>query len=74
MDLMKKTVVGHTCTLQWRCDLTVTIFKVPSGLLSSSGLHHVAVDSVERLQCVMWSRLLVPAEGHIKGSSARRSL
>lgn len=42
--------------------------------LSSSGLHHVPVDSVECLQCVLWSGLLVSAERHTEGSSARRGL
>lgn len=45
-----------------------------SSYLRSSGLHHVSVDSVECLQCVLWSRLLVSAEGHSEGSYSRRRL
>lgn len=48
------------------------VLDVP--LLSSSGLHHVPVDSVECVQCVLWSGLLVSTEGHIERSSAWRSL
>lgn len=43
-------------------------------LLSSSGLHHVPVDSLECMQCFLWSGLLVSAEGHTEGSSAWRGL
>lgn len=43
-------------------------------LLSSSGLHHVPVDSMECMQCVLWAWLLVPTEGHIEGGSTWRGL
>lgn len=45
-----------------------------ASFIRSSGLHHVSVDSVERLQCVLWSRLPVSAEGHSEGGDPRRHL
>lgn len=39
-----------------------------------SGLHHVTVDSLECVQCLLWSGLIVPPEGLTPGSPARRGL
>lgn len=44
------------------------------GVFSSSGLHHVSVDSLEHLQCVLWSWLAVSAKGHSEGGCAWRHL
>lgn len=77
MDQMRKTVVRYTACLPqkwWKCRSKQGNTNVFPHLLSSSGLHHVPVDSVECMQCILWSGLLVPAEGHTEGSSARRGL
>lgn len=43
-------------------------------ILSSSGLHHVVVDGMERMQCVLRSGLPVPAAGRAEGGSAGRGM
>lgn len=73
----KKTVVSCPSTSQVLVShrrKAWLYFHIPFPLTASSGLHHVCVDSVERVQRVLWSRLPVPAEGHPEGGSPRRGL
>lgn len=48
--------------------------NIPSPVLPLSGLHHVPMDGVERVQRVLRPGLPVPAEGHPERGSAGRGL
>lgn len=54
--------------------LLAAFFNLSFIFFISSGLHHVLMDCMECVQCVLWTGLFVPSEGHTEGSSARWSL
>lgn len=62
--------IGSSKVVMW----SGLVYFLSFTLLSRSGLHNVPMDSLEWLQCNVWSRLLVSAEGHSKRRPAWRVL